>query len=89
MPIVEEPTELEKKHTKEFLDEYARFTQEFIEEFFGIDGFFILMFDRENVGFANYISNCTRETMIEALRECADRLEKNKDDHFTRLVKEE
>lgn len=39
--------------------------------------FALLVFDDPKV--AQYISSCTRDTMIEALREAADRLEANQD----------
>jgi len=40
-------------------------------------GFALIIFPFENPGVSNYISNGDRDGMIEALRETADRLEKN------------
>lgn len=42
-------------------------------------GFALIVFPFKDVGVGNYISNACREDMIEALRETADRLEKNQD----------
>lgn len=42
-------------------------------------GFCLLVFEFSDVGMANYISNTIRQDMIKALREAADRLEKNRD----------
>jgi hypothetical protein len=39
--------------------------------------FVILVFD--DPGLAQYVSNCDRENMVQALRECADRLESRED----------
>lgn len=36
--------------------------------------FVLLVFD--DPGLAQYVSNCSRENMVKALRECADRLER-------------
>jgi enoyl-CoA hydratase/carnithine racemase len=45
--------------------------------------FALVLFNDPKVG--QYISNCTRETMIQALRETAERLEKNQDVGRTEL----
>ena len=42
-------------------------------------GFCVLVFGFDRPGIANYVSNADRESMIKALRETADRLEKNQD----------
>jgi len=42
-------------------------------------GFVIIVFPFNKPGVSNYISNAERKTMIQALRETADRLEKNQD----------
>lgn len=39
--------------------------------------FVLLVFDEP--GLAQYVSNCSRENMVQALRECADRLESRED----------
>lgn len=39
--------------------------------------FVLLVFD--DPGLAQYCSNCDRSTMVQALRECADRLESRED----------
>jgi hypothetical protein len=39
--------------------------------------FVLVLFNDPKV--AQYVSNCTRESMIEAMRETADRLERNLD----------
>lgn len=43
-------------------------------------GFALVIFPKDSNGaIGNYISDCTRETMINALRQTADRLEEKKD----------
>ena len=42
-------------------------------------GFTLLVFKFNNPGESNYISNANRQDMIKALRETADRLEKQED----------
>lgn len=42
-------------------------------------GFALLLFEFNNPGIGNYISNANRKDMIKSLRETADRLEKNQD----------
>ena len=42
-------------------------------------GWCVLVFGFDKPGIANYISNAKRESMIKALRETADRLERNED----------
>lgn len=39
--------------------------------------FVLLVFDEP--GLAQYVSNCDRSTVVQALRECADRLESRED----------
>jgi len=46
---------------------------------FGKMGFALLVFEFGKPGIGNYISNAQRSDMIQALRETADRLEKNQD----------
>lgn len=50
-----------------------------ITEWFGEMGFALVMFEFNHPGIGNYVSNAKREDMIKALRETADRLEKNQD----------
>lgn len=42
-------------------------------------GYTLLVFPFNRPGVSNYISNAERSTMIDALRETADRLERNRD----------
>lgn len=42
-------------------------------------GFALIVFDFDNPGIGNYISNAERSDMIKSLRETADRLERNQD----------
>ena len=42
-------------------------------------GFALILFEFNNPGIGNYVSNAERPDMIKALRETADRLEKNQD----------
>lgn len=42
-------------------------------------GFALIVFKFKEPGISNYISNGSREDMIKALRECADRIERNQD----------
>ena len=44
-----------------------------------IHGFILLTFEFNKPGISNYISNADRESMVEALREAASRIEKNQD----------
>lgn len=55
----------------------ARAIDQLLKEDFGELGFALLIFDFDDPGTSNYISNINREDMIKALRETADRLEKN------------
>jgi hypothetical protein len=50
-----------------------------IENKLGQMGFALLVFEFGKPGIGNYISNAQRETMIETLRETADRLENRQD----------
>lgn len=43
------------------------------------NGFCLLVFGFDAPGIANYVSNAERATMIQALRETADRLERKED----------
>jgi hypothetical protein len=45
----------------------------------GPKGYALIVFDFHEPGLSNYISNAKREDMIKALRETANRLEKNQD----------
>lgn len=53
--------------------------QDTIDYEFGKMGFALLVFDFNNPGISNYISNADRQDMIKSLRETADRLERNHD----------
>lgn len=46
---------------------------------FGKMGFALIVFDFNQPGISNYISNAKRADMIKSLRETADRLEKRQD----------
>jgi len=50
-----------------------------IRETLGHMGFAIIVFEFNHPGVSNYISNASRSDMIQALRETADRLERNQD----------
>jgi hypothetical protein len=50
-----------------------------LEDYVGHKGWALLVFDFYQPGISNYISNAKRADMIKALREAADRLEKNQD----------
>jgi len=52
---------------------------EALEATFGKKGFALIVFDFNKPGISNYVSNAKREDMIAALRETADRIEKNQD----------
>jgi hypothetical protein len=57
----------------------ARAIDETLTEEHGRKGFALIVFDFGAAGLANYVSNASRETMIQALRETADRLEGRQD----------
>jgi len=50
-----------------------------LTEQFGRKGFALIVFEFSKPGISNYISNAKRGDMITALRETADRLERNQD----------
>lgn len=50
-----------------------------LTEQFGGKGFALIVFEFAKPGISNYISNAKRADMITALRETADRLERNQD----------
>lgn len=61
-----------------FLNKMANAISESLKKAFGPKtGFALLIFEFDNPGMGNYVSNVKRSTMIDALRETADRLEKN------------
>ncbi|MCK5615042.1 hypothetical protein KAR91_74960 [Candidatus Pacearchaeota archaeon] len=61
-----------------FLNKTASAISESLKKAFGPKtGFALLIFEFDNHGIGNYVSNVERSTMIDALRETADRLEKN------------
>ena len=63
------------KQTEQELRRQAAFIS---RDFPGL-GFALIVFEHYKPGISNYISNSHREDMITALRETADRLEKNQD----------
>lgn len=69
-----------QKQIQDFLGGIAVGTDGIIKEYFGRElGFAILLFEFNKPGIGNYVSNAERKTMIEALRETANRLEKKED----------
>lgn len=64
---------------QEFLKALAGAIDEEIQERFGKMGFAFILFEFNEPGISNYISNADRSDMIKTLRETADRLEKNQD----------
>jgi GH25 family lysozyme M1 (1,4-beta-N-acetylmuramidase) len=57
--------------------ELADMVKNRLSNFSGPKGFTIIVFDFNNPGVSNYISNGDRKQMIAALRETADRIEEN------------
>lgn len=62
-----------------FMRELASMINANITDRYGEKGFTLLVFEFNKPGLSNYISNADRQSMIVALRETADRLEKNQD----------
>ncbi|MBC2712656.1 MAG: hypothetical protein HGJ94_17215 [Desulfosarcina sp.] len=64
---------------EDFLKKLAGGVDEVVEEQLGKMGFAIILFEFHRPGISTYISNAKRADMISALRETADRLERNQD----------
>jgi len=79
--ILDWDAEIEKqKQIEEIMQGLAAGTQDVINEHIGGGmGFAIIVFEFHKPGISNYISNAKRADMIKALRETADRLEKQQD----------
>ncbi len=63
--------------TENIISAIAGAIDEFLKETDGPKGFAIILFDFYKPGVSNYLSNAKREDIIKALRETADRIEKN------------
>lgn len=68
---------MDQAEYEQIMRELAAGIQDVLNELFGNIGFALLLFDFNNPGIGNYISNANRQDMIKALIECAERLEKN------------
>ena len=68
------------QETEQFMANLAGALHDLVREDFGDHvGFALLIFDFEDPGLGNYVSNARRDDMIQALRMTADRLERNED----------
>jgi hypothetical protein len=65
--------------TEEFMRNLGSGLQGIIDEYIPGMGFALLIFEFNKPGLSNYISNAQRENVIGALKEAAERLEKNQD----------
>jgi len=65
--------------TERVMKELGAGINEVTEAMFGKKGFALIVFDFNKPGISNYVSNAKREDMVVALRETADRIEKNQD----------
>jgi hypothetical protein len=65
--------------TEEILNNLANAIQEYFKDLGIKTGFALLTFDFGGPGTGNYVSNANRDDMILALRETADKLERNQD----------
>lgn len=61
------------------MTDYQNLAKMIDKELGGSSGFCLLVFGFGAPGIANYVSNASRQEMIEALRETADRLERKED----------
>lgn len=68
-----------QRQTEELMTAIGEGINDVIEEQFGKMGFALIVFEFNSPGISNYVSNAKRGDMITALRETADRLEKNQD----------
>ena len=65
--------------TERVMRELGDHLNKVIDAAFGKKGFALIIFDFNQPGVSNYVSNAKREDMVAALRETANRLEKNQD----------
>ena len=66
--------------TEQLMRDIAKTIDAILREVLGEPkGFALIMFEFNQEGIGNYISNARREDMIKALRETADRIEANAD----------
>ena len=68
-----------QKSDIEKTEEVMRATAEGLSSVFGDKGFMLVVFEFGDPGISNYVANGERSDCIKALRECADRLERNQD----------
>jgi len=68
-----------QKQIEEFMTTMGEGIDDMILDEFGKMGFALIIFEFNCPGISNYVSNAKRGDMITALRETADRLEKNQD----------
>jgi hypothetical protein len=68
-----------QKKTEELLVYLGKVIQDVINEFFPKAGFALFLFKFHEEGHTNYISNAERESMIKALKEIVEGLEKDQD----------
>lgn len=62
-----------------FMRRIAEFIDQKIYDHYGNKGFALIVFEFNQPALSNYVSNADRKDMIKALRETADRLERNED----------
>ena len=68
-----------QQQTEELMRYLGKILDDAISEFFPQAGFALIIFKFHEEGLSNYISNAERGSMIKALKEIAERLEKNED----------
>lgn len=68
-----------QQQTEEIMKYLAKVLDDAISEFFPQAGFALIIFKFHEEGLSNYISNAERGSMIKALKEIVERLEKNED----------
>lgn len=69
---------LKQSESENILSEIAKSIDKCLKETSGRKiGFALMVFEFEHPGVGSYISNAERTTMISALKETADRIEKN------------
>lgn len=68
-----------QKQTEELMTAIGGGINDVIENQFGKMGFALIIFEFNQPGISNYVSNAQRDDMITALRETADRLEAKQD----------
>lgn len=69
----------EQKETEKFMKKMGIAIETTLDEFTENMGFALIVFKIGEPGIGNYVSNAGRESMIEALRETANRLEAKQD----------